>query len=144
MSDSERNIHLTWTVSRYNFHSTDGIRVRVEADAANLMTTKIFAYQLLPLKPGADEKVGQFDHICSPVDIEEYPEDTPIPGSRPAWFRLDYVDVMLRSREETQAFIDEIIEDVRRLKSTLDLTDTLLPGGAIWIGPPPAEEEEDA
>jgi hypothetical protein len=94
---------------------------------------------MLPLKPGAETKVASFDHVCSPVDLEEYPEDEPIPNSRPEWFRLDYVDVMLRSRAEVEAFIYDVVEDVQRLKITLDTADTLLPGGQIWIGNPPEE-----
>lgn len=135
--DSGRNIHLTWSVSRYNYHSTDGIRVRIVADSARLMSDKVFAYQLLPLKPNDEERVGSFDHVCSPVDLEEYPEDEPIENSRPAWFRLNYVDVLLRSRAEVKAFIQDVTEDVQRLKNTLDMMDDLLPGGGMWFGTPP-------
>lgn len=135
--DTGRNIHLTWSVSRYNYHSTDGVRVRITADSARLMTTKVFAYQMMPLKPTEEERVGSFDHVCSPVDLEEYPEDEPIENSRPAWFRLNYVDVLLRSRAEVKAFVQDVIEDVRRLKSTLDIMDNLLPGGDMWFGTPP-------
>lgn len=137
---SERSVHLTWAVSRYNFHATDGIRIRITADDSNLMPTKIFAYQMLPLKPGEEERVGNFDHVCSPVDLEEYPEDEPMANSRPAWFRLDYVDVLLRSRAEAHAFIKEVVEDVQRLKITLDIADDLLPGGDLWIGTPPEDD----
>ena len=136
---SDRRIKLTWEVSRYFFHSTDGIRVRISATDVNLIPSKVFAYLMLPLKPGAETKVASFDHVCSPVDLEEYPEDEPIPNSRPEWFRLDYVDVMLRSRAEVEAFIYDVVEDVQRLKITLDTADTLLPGGQIWIGNPPEE-----
>jgi hypothetical protein len=57
---------------------------------------------------------------------------------RPEWFRLNYVDVLLRSRAEVNAFIRDVVEDVQRLKTTLDTADTLLPGGQLWIGTPPA------
>lgn len=135
--DNGRNIHLSWEVSRYNFHTTDGIRVRITADSASEMSAKVFAYQMLPLKPNEAERVGAFDHVCSPTDLEEYPEDEPLVNSRPAWFRLNYVDVLLRSRAEVHAFIKDVVEDVQRLKSTLDTMDVLLPGGEVWIGTPP-------
>lgn len=137
---SARNIHLTWNVSRYYMNNIDGIRVRIEADDANLMPTKIFAYQMLPVKPGESDRVGAFDHVCSSVDLEEYPEDAPLPNSRPPWFRLDYVDVLLRSREEVRSFINSVIEDVQILKNTLDITEELVPAGDFWIGTPPEEE----
>jgi hypothetical protein len=135
--DNGRRIKLTWAVSRYNFHNTDGIRVRITATNAALMPSKIFAYLLLPLKPGAIEQVGAFDHVCSPTDLEEYPEDDPLPNVRPEWFRLDYVDVLLRSRAEVQDFIYSVVDDVQRLKATLDMADTLLPGGQLWVGTAP-------
>ena len=136
---TNRRIKLTWQVSRYYASTTDGngIRVRITASDANLMPTKIFAYLMLPMRPGADERVGAFDHVCSAVDIEEYPEDEPLNHVRPAWFRLDYVDVLLRSREEVEDFIRDVADDVAALKTTLDVSDDLLPGGSAWIGTPP-------
>jgi len=134
---SDRHIHLTWTVSRYNYHSVDGIRVRIEADDARNMSPKVFAYLLQPIIPGQTERSGSFDHVCSPTDLEEYPEDDPLPNHRPEWFRLNYVDVILRSRTEVHAFIRDVAEDVYRLKGTLDLMDHMLPGGEIWIGGDP-------
>jgi hypothetical protein len=137
-SENGRRVKLNWSVSRYNYHSTDGIRVRITATNANLMPNKIFAYLLLPLDPGANERVGAFDHVCSPTDLEEYPTDEPIPDHRPEWFRLDYVDVVLRSRTEVHAFIRDVAEDVYRLQTTLDVLDRISPAGEIWIGGEPA------
>lgn len=133
-----RRIKLTWTVSRYLAgDGTDGIRVRIEATNAALMPNKVFAYLMAPLRPGQTTGTGAFDHVCSPTDLEEYPEDEPTPNSRPAWFRLNYVDVLLRSRAEVKAFIRDVAEDVQRLKKTLDVIDVMLPGGAVWIGQAP-------
>lgn len=132
--ESGRNIHVQWSTSRYYMNDIDGIRVRIEADDATLMPTKIFAYQMLPVKPGETEPLAAFDHVCSVVDIEEYPEDAPDTNSRPAWFRADYVDVFLRSREEVRAFIAAVLEDIQILKNTLDIADDLQPAGEVWIG----------
>jgi hypothetical protein len=137
--DNGRRIKLTWSVSHYNFNSTDGVRVRITASDAANMPSKIFAYQLLPMLPGANTRTGSFDHVCSPVDLEDYPEDEPLPKARPAWFRLNYVDVLVRSRAEVKAFLTDVADDVQRLKNTLDTMDTLLPGGSSWIGNPPPE-----
>lgn len=138
VQETPRNVHLEWAVSRYDINDIDGIRVRITATAANNMPTKIFAYQMLPVKPGGTQQIATFDHVCSSVDIEEYPEDQAVPNSRPAWFRLDYVDVMIRSRDEAREFINSVLEDVHILKNTLDISDDLLPGGDVWIGTPPA------
>lgn len=134
---SERRIKLTWQVSRYYASSTDGFRVRIEASDAHLMPDKVFAYQLMPVGPADAERAGMFDHVCSPTDLEEYPEDEPTPSVRPAWFRLAYVDVLLRSRTEVDAFIADVTDDIRGLKATLDTADNLIEGASIWIGTPP-------
>jgi hypothetical protein len=139
LQPSARNVHLTWSVSRYFMNSIDGIRVRIEADDSNLMPTKIFAYQLMPVRPGELEGVGAFDHVCSSVDLEEYPEDAPLVNSRPQWFRMDYVDVLLRSREEVREFIKSVVEDVQILKNTLDVTEDIVSAGDLWIGAAPEE-----
>lgn len=137
---SGRRVQLTWAVSRYEYQGIDAVRVRIEAASANLMPAKIFAYLLLPMKPGAGEREGAFSHVCSPVDLAEYPEDEPIPGHRPEWFRLNYVDVHLRSRAEAKQFIQDVLDDVNRLKNTLDVMDTLQTGGTLWIGGAPEED----
>jgi hypothetical protein len=139
IQETGRNVHLEWAVSRYDINDIDGIRIRITATESTSMPTKIFAYQMLPVKPGGTQQVATFDHVCSSVDLEEYPEDQAIPNSRPAWFRLNYVDVMVRSREEAREFINSVIEDVQLLKNTLDVADDLLPGGDVWIGSPPEE-----
>lgn len=131
---SERNIHVQWSTSRYFMNDIDGIRVRIETPEATLMPTKIFAYQMLPVRPGSDEQVATFDHVCSSVDLEEYPEDEATPHSRPAWLRTNYVDVFLRSREEVRAFITSVLEDIQILKNTLDIADELVLDGDVWIG----------
>lgn len=141
---SDRRIHLTWYVSRYNFHQTDGVRVRIEATDANRMPNKVFAYQMLPLKPNETERVGAFDHVCSPVDLEEYPEDEPISTHRPAWFRLNYVDVVLRSRTEVYAFIRDVAADVYNLRETLEIMDRIVPAGEIWFGGEPSSSSSSA
>lgn len=138
-TQSERRIKLTWAVSRYYAHSTDGIRVRIEASDSNLMPTKVFAYQMMPVGPADAERAAMFDHVCSPADLEEYPEDEPTTTLRPAWFRLNYVDVLLRSRTEVDAFIKDVTADVQGLKDVLDVTDNVLPAGTVWIGTPPEE-----
>lgn len=131
---SERNIHVQWSTSRYFMNNIDGIRIRIETPEAAMMPTKIFAYQMLPVRPGSDEQIATFDHVCSSVDLEEYPEDAAAPNSRPAWLRTNYVDVFLRSREEVRAFLNSVLEDIQILKNTLDIADELVPDGDVWIG----------
>lgn len=143
-SATPRKIKLTWEVTEYRYPSIDGIRVKITAAAAELMPRKVFAYMLMPLEPGATERIGAFDHVCSSADLEEFPEDEPAPGAKPAWFRLDYVDVVLRSRAEVHAFLRDTAADVYTLKKTLDLADRLNPIGELWIGGRPTSSSSSS
>lgn len=129
-----RGIRITWAASRYIFGRHDGVRLRIDATAACEMPDKIFAYRMLPINPATGEQAAFFSHICSPVDLEEYPADEPIAGHRPQWLRLSYVDVQLRSIIESNNLLEAVIEDVRRLKSTLDTMAVLEPAGVEDIG----------
>lgn len=138
-----RRILLKWYQSRFHYQGDvnviDGIRLRVEASEATEMPAKIFAYLLMPMKPSTLEKVGAFDHVCSPVDLEEYPEDEPIPHHQPAFFRLAYVDILVRSEAERLKFQEDLRADVKALKASLDILDTVELAEEEWIDEAPAE-----
>jgi hypothetical protein len=131
---ADRRIKLTWATSRFNLNQIDGIRVRMDIECAYDVTPNIFAYRNLPTDPKTGEKAAWFSHVCSPSDLEEFPNNAPIPGHLPEWFRLNYVDVFLRSRIEADAFIEDVRSDVRRLVSTLNIMDEIEPEGAEAVG----------
>ena len=128
-----RSIKIRWATSHYTFGVDDGVRIRFDVVCSEGMASKVFAYRMLPLSPQGNA-TGHFSHICSPPDVEEYPEDGPTAGSSPEWFRLSYVDVLVRSVEEAADFIQIVREDVRRLKSTLDTMDSIFNEGQELIG----------
>jgi hypothetical protein len=131
---ANRSIKLSWASSHYRYGTDDGVRVRFDVICAEEMTTKVFAYRMLPLSPKTGEAVGTFSHVCSPPDVAEYPADEPAPASSPEWFRLSYVDVLVRSVTEAENFIAGVREDVRRLKLTYDKMDEIFPGGTDILG----------
>lgn len=132
-----RGITLRWFASHYKMRDVnviDGVRVRIEVECALGMDNKVFAYRMLPLSPKTGEAVGHFSHVCSPPDLAEFPEDEPVTGYAPEWFRLSYVDVLIRSMEEADDFINIVRQDVRSLKKTLDRMDVIVPEGMEIIG----------
>jgi hypothetical protein len=129
-----RKIKIKWATSNYTLGRIDAIRVRIESVCAEGMPTKIFAYRMLPKNPATGASRGYFSHICSPVDLEDYPEDAPIPTHVPKWFRLGYVDVLLRSEIEAEAFIRDVRGDVLRLKRSLDAVDAVFERGTDDLG----------
>jgi len=126
-------IHLDIAVSRYKHATLDGVRVRVLADDAEEMTTKIFAYVTQPMNPGEAERTATFSHICSPADLEEFPADLPMSGVTPEWLRLDYVDVLVRSWDEALEFIAIVKADVQALRDQLRKFTALTAHEAVWI-----------
>ncbi len=132
----DRRITIQWAVSYFKSNETDGIRLYIQAVDANLMTDKIFQYLRRPLNPNTGQEVDTFDHVSSPPDIEEVPEDAPIATEQPAWFRINYVDLYLRSQHEADDVLESILEDVRVLKRTYDIMDVTNPAGSETVGVP--------
>ena len=99
-----RTITLQPTFQRgYVAHVIDGFSFTLNVTRATNMPTKIFRYRLVPTKvqatadksPTAIELMGAFDGVCSPADLEDFPEDWPAQNARSAWHRLDLI---VRSR----------------------------------------------
>jgi hypothetical protein len=124
-----RTLRYRWTSSYYRAGRDDAVRLRIAIVEAVGMTDHVFAYRLLPVNPQTAEAAGTFSHVCSPVDLEEYPAQAPVPGSSPEWFRLPFVDVLVRSTAEAYEFLQFVRTDLARLRDTLMRTDILLPGG---------------
>lgn len=124
-----RKIRIKWATSRYRVGRDDAIRIRIEVTCAEGMSEKIFAYRMLPKNPQTGSKRGYFSHICSPADLEDFPESAPIPTHVPPWFRLSYVDVLVRSETESAAFLNDVRSDIRRLIASLETIDTIFPAG---------------
>ncbi len=128
-----RSIKIQWASSHYAFGRDDGVRVRITVTCTDGLDTRIFAYRMAPVD-GSGGTNGFFSHICSPVDMAEYPADEPVAGQSPEWFRLSYVDVFLRSVEETEKFIEIVKSDIRRLLSTLSTMDIIFTNGTEIVG----------
>lgn len=146
-----RSIKLSWATSHYRLGTDDGVRLRVVASCAEGLSDSIFAYRLLPTGVSGEAE-ATFDHVCSPPDMADYPENQPRDGEEPPWFRLSFLDVMVRSVSQADNAIAIIQSDVNRLISTLNKMDTLFHTGAEVFGsgvdcdapePDPDEDPED-
>lgn len=100
----------------------DGFRLRLVASAPeNLPSARIFAYEVLPLRPGEDPTTpaGYFSHVCSPADLEEFPELAAWVNSSPPFFRLESVDLVFRSRELAEEAYSTLAARVQQLCDSL-------------------------
>jgi hypothetical protein len=91
---------------------------RMEARAINpeRMTTKVFLYERQPFNAFSQDERDVFVSVCSPGDLEEYPEDAPsgiTDGQQ--FFRKDSVDLVFRSSEELEQAWAAICTDVQEL-----------------------------
>lgn len=133
--DADRGITITPEFQRdYVPGSHDAFRIRLTASQAVDMPPEIFAYRALPLQPGQAERLGFFSHVCSPVDLDEFPVAAPRPNDTPPWFRLDSVDMLLRSRAEADDFFASVLEEVDNLIASMNAAETLVTQAPVRLG----------
>jgi hypothetical protein len=132
-----RAIQLTPHITRHVDSSVDGIRLTLTVTAAVDMPTEVFAYLTKPPVPGSEDMVAEFSHVCSPVDLAEFPIAEPTPEAIPPWFRTDSVDLVFRSRAEALEAYNDISTEVSVLRDALDRMDVLSALPAVWYGTPP-------
>ena len=121
---------------KFVINSVDGYRMKIVAYDANNMSSYIFRYIRGPFSQTAGAYFEEFDGVCSPADLEEFPIDTPTPSSNPAWFRKDYIDLVFRSQTTANESWDRIVKDVEVLVSSLDLMDNIVVEKIVEIGDP--------
>jgi len=125
-----RRISCTRTGAAWNVQNGQGYRFRMEITEATGLSSKVFVYLQKPLDPYNDgARAAFFSHVASPEDLETVPEDAPEPLSRPAYFRLAAVDLVLQNREIAEDLEIRIQKDLRLLLDTLDRVE-LLDGAA--------------
>lgn len=102
--------------------------LKVEVINAVDVSAKIFVFQrrvMSAMDSEANREVDQFVSIADPVDLEEFPEDTPDLQNNMPYFRSSSVTLRFRSMtelEDTQRLIDEDITMlVRSLKAAATL-----------------------
>lgn len=85
------------------------LALKVEVTRAQAMTPKIFVYHQSPVGP-LGNTYSEFDHVASPVDLHEIPEDQST--ERVPYYRSDKVVVWFRCMDDLvnakQMFVDDI------------------------------------
>jgi hypothetical protein len=100
-----------------NYHA--GFRCRIEVMAVNnLPSEKLFAYIAVPVAGESGIKKGQFSHVCSATDLEEFPEDDPDPQSAEQFFRASVVDLVVPTKSIAEDFVSLVTTDVEMLVNT--------------------------
>jgi hypothetical protein len=135
MAVSQRRIRLTPSFTRYFVQGQhDCFRTRVVADGANGLPNRVFAWRQIPLQPAEETKTAVFSHVCSPVDLADFPIDAPRVNDVPPWFRLDWVEYDTWTREEAYETYQAIVADVASLLVSLDNAEVMVEEPPIWLG----------
>lgn len=118
-----------------SIEANNGMRLRaVITDVVGFSDTKLFRYLQRPWSAGDTESVLTFDGVCSPADLAEYRPDTPDPTRLPAFCRLDYVDLLFRSRAEALETWRVMQEELNTLLAALAAGDTLDAATTLVLG----------
>ncbi len=140
---SHRRIKLTPAFQTVTAPGISVFRFTLTASDAHELPDAIFAYREIPLQPGQASTVAVFDHVCSPVDLQEYPVGAPRVNADPPWFRLPSVDLECRTRAQALQTHDDLVADVVALINGMNAADVLAQGTPLWIGYTQAEAEGD-
>jgi hypothetical protein len=94
------------------------LKLVVETVNAVDMPSKIFVKQRI-----RNFAAGTFDDtfaaICTPTQLEDFPEDAPAEGS--SYFRTNKVELVCRTPEQLQSVFDSLVYETKKL--VVDLTD---------------------
>jgi hypothetical protein len=131
VSDNTREIVLVFNAI---VEASGGFNLRATVSSATGLSDKIFRYMRHPLNPNDAARQDHFNGVCSPADIEDFPENAPFGYIDPKFFRLNYVDLVLETLEEAEAFREELVTEIEDLKASYDLIDTFDEVTVYWVG----------
>ena len=94
------------------------LKLVVEAINAVNMPSKIFVNQRIR-NFATDTFDDTFAAICTPTQLEDFPEDAPAEGS--SYFRTNKVEVVCRTPEQLQSVFNSLVYETKKL--VVDLTD---------------------
>ena len=130
---------LNIACSPYNSFEKRNIRVQIhcavqgelddsDSSSTEPIDTKVFAYRRIN-----DEYF--FDHVCSTVDMVEYPIlGKEANGESAKWCRSDTVDILVRTLSIAQDFIYNVKSDVKMLYMNMCAHNTVVGTEAFTIG----------
>lgn len=92
--------------------------LKVEVVSATGMPSKIFVFHQSPA--GVDGNTfSEFDHIATPVDFQEIPEDAA--SETVPWFRTDKCTVWVRSIDDLNTAKQLFVDDIAELQRTFNI-----------------------
>jgi hypothetical protein len=103
----------------YEAGRTQGYRIHIQIRGLGGLPSKVFRYLAVLENPLTNTVVGTLDGVCSPVDLEILPENAPLVGQQPPFFRKAEADLVFRSREDAEEALQEILQHLQSLANAL-------------------------
>lgn len=92
--------------------------LNVEVVSASKISTKIFVFHQMPA--GAEGNTfSEFDHVATPVDLHEIPEDAA--SETVPWFRTNKCTVWVRSLDDLATAKQLFVDDISELQRTFSI-----------------------
>ena len=117
-----------------------GVRLKLEVTETAGIDKEIFIYQQRPLDVTAGTFVGDFNHVCSPTDMGNYPVNqaqTEVSKSGlPQFYRSHFVDLLFDSIADADEAEQALWEDIFLLKLNVDRLSRLTSEQVVVVGPP--------
>lgn len=132
-SDSEsdptpvaRSVHVTRedSIRRFVFGQANSHRLRIRIAGSVGMTRYILLHEQR-LIAAAGDHIEQFTDITSPRDIAVFPIGEPNTDQDPAYYRRDYIDVILPNDDVADKVWERMKREIDNLVATYNRTDRL-------------------
>ena len=94
------------------------LALKVEVTRAQAMTPKIFVYHQSPAGP-LGNTYSEFDHVASPVDFQEIPEDAA--SDIVPWYRTDKFEAWFRSLSDLNMAKQMLVDDISFLQRNFSI-----------------------
>ena len=122
--------------------------LKVEVTSAVGIPPKIFVFHQMPA--GVDGNTfAEFDHIATPVDFQEIPEDAA--SETVPWYRTDKCTIWCRSLDDLKTAKQLFVDDIAALQRTFEMlsrkdgfsSQTTIEFSGGTVAPAPSEEGGD-
>jgi hypothetical protein len=134
MSMTSRSVELVPKFQRdYVDNETVGFRLRIEARNPSNMSAAVFRYYKRPADTATGTSRSELSGVCSWPDLEELPEGAPAEDDVPQAFRLNYMDVVVRSAQLADEVWQIAQSEIQRLCDTITAGDDLVTGISITV-----------
>ena len=107
------------------------IYVKVKTTSKSL-PQKVFAIEVLPASKDKATKKYRLSHVCSPAELEEFPEDF---DEESCYFRTDEIEMIFDTAKIAKLVIDQLRADVARLDTECTELYEIITGGTITPDP---------